>query len=202
MKQLNTFFLRYQFLASQSQSLWFDLCLIDPPVKRFDGESLLHALLYGSDEFNDKINKCFSVLFQTGVTTLGWKRWEPVPLPSTFYVVKMKKNEEQRKIRKSFKAETVKRLSPRSKHYFLENVDHFILEYLEFKYVSVFHGPFTLKSIPLALPNLALICAALDRKLISLRCVLGCIFSYVFSLLVMNQLFSSFFFYLFETCKC
>ena len=42
LKQLSTFFLRCQFLASERQ---------------FDGESLLNALLYGSDEFNDKINK-------------------------------------------------------------------------------------------------------------------------------------------------
>ena len=34
-----------------------DLCLTDPPVIIFDGESQLNALLYGSDEFNDKINK-------------------------------------------------------------------------------------------------------------------------------------------------
>ena len=29
----------------------------DPPVITFDGESLSNALLYGSDEFNNKINK-------------------------------------------------------------------------------------------------------------------------------------------------
>ena len=33
------------------------------PVNTFDGESLLNALLYGSDEFNDKINK--ETLFYT-----------------------------------------------------------------------------------------------------------------------------------------
>ena len=36
------FFLAFQFLASERQ---------------FDRESLLNALRYGSDEFNDKINK-------------------------------------------------------------------------------------------------------------------------------------------------
>ena len=56
LKLLNTFFLRCQFLASERHNLHDDLCLIDPPVTRFDGESLLNSLLYGSDEFNDKIN--------------------------------------------------------------------------------------------------------------------------------------------------
>ena len=41
----------------------------------------------------------------------------------------------------------------------------FLLEYLEFKYFSVFHHRCTLKSIWPTLPNLALICAALHRKL-------------------------------------
>ena len=56
LKQLNTFFLRCQFLASERRNLHNDLCLIDPPVISFDGESQLNVLLYGSDEFNDKIN--------------------------------------------------------------------------------------------------------------------------------------------------
>ena len=51
------FFLRCQFLASKRHNLHDDLSLLDPPVINFDGESLLNALLYGSDEFNNKINK-------------------------------------------------------------------------------------------------------------------------------------------------
>ena len=50
-----------QFLASERHNLHDGLCtwrpLIDRAVISFDGESLLNALLYGSDEFNDKINK-------------------------------------------------------------------------------------------------------------------------------------------------
>ena len=57
LKQLNTFFLSCQFLASERHNLHDDLCLIDPPVISFDGESQLNVLLYGWDEFNDKTNK-------------------------------------------------------------------------------------------------------------------------------------------------
>ena len=57
LKQINTFFLRCQFLASERHNLHDDLCLIDPPVISFDGESQLNVLLYGSVEFNNKINK-------------------------------------------------------------------------------------------------------------------------------------------------
>ena len=57
LKQPNTFFLCCQFVASERHNLHGDLCLIDPPVIGFDGESLLNALLYGSDESNDKINR-------------------------------------------------------------------------------------------------------------------------------------------------
>ena len=78
--------MRCQFLASERHNLHDDLCLIDPPVISFVEESLLNGLLYGSDDFKDKIDR----------------------------------------------------------------------------------------AIPLRImPNLALICAALHRKLISLRCVLG-----------------------------
>ena len=55
-KQLNTFFLRYQFVVSGRYNLHYDLCIIDPPVISFVEESLLNVLLYGSDEFNDKVN--------------------------------------------------------------------------------------------------------------------------------------------------
>ena len=71
-------------------------------------ESLLHALLYGSDEFNDKINEYFSVLFQTGVMTLGWKSWEPAPSPPLFYVVKMKKTRNKGKKEKVSKQKLLK----------------------------------------------------------------------------------------------
>ena len=56
-EQLNTFFLCCQFLASEKHDLHHDLCLIDPPVISFDQESLLNALLYGSDEFKEKLNR-------------------------------------------------------------------------------------------------------------------------------------------------
>ena len=57
LKQLNTFFLRCQFLASERHNLHDNLCLIDPPVISFDEESQLNVLAYGSYEFNDKISK-------------------------------------------------------------------------------------------------------------------------------------------------
>ena len=57
LKQLNTFFLCYQFLASERHNLHDDLCLIDPPVISSDGEPQLNVLPYDSDEFNNKINK-------------------------------------------------------------------------------------------------------------------------------------------------
>ena len=49
--------MRCQFLASERHNHHADLFLIDPPVVSFDGESQLNVLLYGSDGFNDKINK-------------------------------------------------------------------------------------------------------------------------------------------------
>ena len=49
--------MRCQFLTSERLKLHNDLCLIDPLVTSFDGESQLNVLLYGSDEFNDKINR-------------------------------------------------------------------------------------------------------------------------------------------------
>ena len=60
LKQLNAFFLRCQVLASKIHNLHDGLCLIDPPVIGFDEESHLNVLLYGSDEFNDKINSSSS----------------------------------------------------------------------------------------------------------------------------------------------
>ena len=143
-----------------------------------------------------QIKKYSSTLYQTGPTDdTGMAKggtW-----PQTFCLAKIKKGSKGKKA-KSFKAETIKRLSPRSKCYCFSNVYCFILERLEFKSFSVFHDPSTLNSISPVQPNLALICAALHRKFISLRCLLGGIFSY-FLLLLMTQFFSQFFFYLFET---
>ena len=77
--------------------------------------------------------------------------------PLTFLRSK-KKKEKERKKRKTFKAETIKRLSPRSKCYcfshsrasriqtFFWSANHGGRQYL-----SVFHGPFTWKSISPAL---------------------------------------------------
>ena len=124
------------------------------------------------------MKKYFYILFQIGRRYRGGQAWPP-----TFSCGKNKKGK-QRKNRKSFKAETIKRLSPRSKCYCFSNFYCFILERLEFKYFSVFHGPSTLKPILPALPNLALICTALHRKLISLSCVFSGIFSYVLLLLI------------------
>ena len=115
----------------------------------------------------------------------------------TFLCNKNKK-EKQRKKRKSFKAETIKRLSPRSKCYYFSNVNGFILERLEFKHFSVFYDPSTLISILLVLPNLALIFAALHQKLTNLRCVLGGMFYYFLWISFLSFLF----FHLFEICKC
>ena len=97
--------------------------------------------------------------------------WQMATWPPHFLCSKNKIGKEKEK-RKSFKTETIKRLSPRRKCYCFSNG-------LEFKYFLLFHRPSTLKSILPVLPNLALICTALHRKLISLRWVLGGIFSYV-----------------------
>ena len=56
-KQLKTLVLRCQFLASERHNLHDDLCVKHPPVTSFDGVSQLNVLLYGTDEFNDKISK-------------------------------------------------------------------------------------------------------------------------------------------------
>ena len=166
LKQLNTFFLRYQFLASEIHNLPDSLCLIDPPVTSSDGESQLNAPLHDSDGFNDKINKKILSRFlpNTGVAGRGGGG---VAWPPTFYAAKI---------------ETIKRLSPKSKCYHSSNVYCFILKR---RFIQIlFSVPLSLQ-FEAALPNLGLICAALHRKLISLRCVLGGIFSYVL-LLVMT----------------
>ena len=88
--------MRCQFHFSERHNLHDDLCLIDPPVISFDGESLLNALLYGSDEFNDKINK--EILLRitpsraddTGMAEGG-------PCSSTFFFSKNKKGKQREK---------------------------------------------------------------------------------------------------------
>ena len=122
----------------QKDNLHNEFCLIDPPVISFDGESLLNSVLYGSDKYNNKINKEILFCRHRGYRGGAW--------PLTFLCGKNKKGK-QRKKSKSLKAETIKRLSLRSKCYCFSNVYCFILECLEFKYFSVFHGPFTSKSI-------------------------------------------------------
>ena len=165
LKQLNPFFFRCQFLGSESHNLHGDFFLIDPPVISFDRESELNFLLYVSDEFKNKINK--EIIFRiipngaddTGVA--DWAHSHPI-----FCVAKIF-------------CKAIKRISPRRECYSFSNVYCLILECLEFKYFSVFHHPSTLKSILPALPNLALIWAAVHRKLTCLKYVLGGIFSYV-----------------------
>ena len=125
----------------------------DPSVITFDAESLLNALLYGSDELNDKINK--EILLHiipnraddTGVVEGGHG-------PPLFLCSKNKKAK-QRKKRKSFKAEIIKRLSPRLKcycfsHSRVSRIQKFFLSpnHVSRQYFSVFHGrASTLQSI-------------------------------------------------------
>ena len=177
LKQRNIFFLRCRFLACERHNLHNDLCLINPPVISFDGESINN--LY-------KINKEILLRIipnRADVTGLAKGKGGGRSIAPTFLWSKNKKGK-RRKSRKSFKAETIKRVSPRWKCYYFSNVYYFILERQGFKYFSVFHDPSTLKSISRALPNLALMCAALHRRLISLRCKLGGIFSYVLLLVI------------------
>ena len=161
LKQLNIFFLRCQFLASERHNLHEDLFLIDPVVISLDGESLLNALLYGSDEFNDRTNNEILLRFIRNRADDARVEEEGI----NYLKQKLFKGCHQG-----------------------QNVT----ECLELKYFSVFHGPSPLKSISPALPNLALICAVLHRKLISLRCMLGGIFLYILLLeLSFLVLFSS-----------
>ena len=80
-------------------------------MESFDRESQLNVLLYGSDEFNVKMNKEIVLRIipnradNTGVAEGA--HGHPI-----FCVAKNKK-QKQRETRKSFKAETIKRLSPR-----------------------------------------------------------------------------------------
>ena len=148
----------YHFLASERHNLHDELCLIDPPVICFDGESVKIICIKEKKEIPLSI-----IPIKVDSAKQEWPR-EKVIAP-IFCRAKIKKRK-QRKKRKSSEAETIKRLSPRSKCYCFSNVYCFILERLEFKYFSVFHNPSNLKSISLALPNLALMCAAFYRKLL------------------------------------
>ena len=111
LKQLNAFFLCCQFLAREGHNLHDGLCLIDHRVISFDGESQLNVLLYGSDEFNDKINKeiVLCIIPNGADDTVVAEGAHDHPI---FCVAKTKKGNKGKK-RKSFKAETIKRLSPR-----------------------------------------------------------------------------------------
>ena len=95
------------------------------PVISFDEESLLNALLYGLDEFHDKITE--EILFRVipkKVDDAGVPEEEHDSILTThththththiFFIAKIKRKGKQRKKGKSFKAETIKRLSPRS----------------------------------------------------------------------------------------
>ena len=115
LKQLHTFFLRCQFLAFERHNLHDDLCLVDPPV-------MIENVMYGSDEFNDKIDKeiILCIIPNRAENSRGGA-WPP-----SFCVAK--KNEKQRG----------KRLS-KQKLLLFNNVCCLILNCLEVKYFSVFH---------------------------------------------------------------
>ena len=55
------FSLRCQFLFREKQNLYDDFCLIDSRILSFDEESLLNALLYGSDSVFR--NKFYGLVF-------------------------------------------------------------------------------------------------------------------------------------------
>ena len=86
--------------------------------------------------------------------------------PALLFCGAKMKNENKRKKWKSLKEKTIKKLSPRSKCHCFSNVYCFVLERLEFKYFSVFHGLSTLKSISPALPNLAYVQHSTERLLV------------------------------------
>ena len=78
----------------------------------------------------------------------------PSPLPPFTFLSRKKKKERQRQKRKGFKAETIKRLSPRSNYYCFSHsrasrIQKFFLSINHGgqQYFPVFHGPTTFKSI-------------------------------------------------------
>ena len=78
----------------------------------------------------------------SGPATLGAGACPPTHTHTLFCVAKRKKGSKEKK-RKSFKAETIKRLSPRSKYYCFSHSRESRIQ----KYFSLFHGSSTLKSI-------------------------------------------------------
>ena len=107
-----------------------------------------------AEDDNTKLILTTSLLHGTGSAILGGRGGHS---PPTFLCSKKKKGKQKEK-RRTFKAETIKRLSPRSKCYcfshcrvsrsqnFFWSANHGSRQYL-----SVFHGPSTLKSIMPAL---------------------------------------------------
>ena len=85
--------MRCQFHFSERHNLHDDLCLIDPTAISFDGESLLNALLYGSDEFKDKINK--EILLRITPNDTGMV--EGGPCPSTLLFSKNENGKQREK---------------------------------------------------------------------------------------------------------
>ena len=88
----------------------------------------------------------------------GWRHWGGgeawVPCPHPHFLCSKKKKGKQRKPRNTFKSDTIKRLSLRSKLYCLSHsrasrIQTFFLSdnHGGRQYFSVFHGPSTLKSI-------------------------------------------------------
>ena len=61
-KQLNTFFLHCQFFLREIQNLHDELRLTDPSIITVGEESLLNALLYGSDSVFQNSFLKFNVL--------------------------------------------------------------------------------------------------------------------------------------------
>ena len=92
--------MRCQFLASERHNLDDNLFLIEPRFISFDGESLLNALLYGPDEFNDKINEeiILRIIPNTADNTGLAEEGHGPPL---FYVAKIKKGNKEKKERVS-----------------------------------------------------------------------------------------------------
>ena len=88
----------------------------------------------------------------------------PRPLPFPTFLRSKKKKGRQKQKRKCFKAETIKRLSPRSKYYYFSHsrASRIRKSFLSVNhggqhYFPVFHGPPTLKSISPALTSLLLL---------------------------------------------
>ena len=68
------FFLRCTFLAINRQKLLNDLLKIDPSLRNLKDELLLDIILYGSDKYNDLVNK--EILLHTISFIKNTKRFE------------------------------------------------------------------------------------------------------------------------------